>query len=87
MLLGGSNRETFINSQRVNRNAIDAYSTRVEIEIKNGGKDYIRVSDNGIGMSSEDAGLAFCRHATSKIRQIKDLFSIKSLGFRGGSTS
>lgn len=64
-------------------NAIDAHSTQIEIEIKNGGKDYIRVSDNGIGMSSEDAKLAFSRHATSKIRQIKDLFSIKTLGFRG----
>ena len=63
-------------------NAIDAHSTQIEIEIKNGGKDYIRVSDNGIGMSSEDAKLAFSRHATSKIRQIKDLFSIKTLGFR-----
>ncbi len=64
-------------------NSIDAQSKRIEIEIKNGGKDYIRVSDNGIGMSPEDAKLAFNRHATSKIRQMNDLFTVKTLGFRG----
>jgi len=64
-------------------NAIDASGTRIEIEIKNAGKDFIRVSDNGIGMGYTDAELAFSRHATSKIKKIKDLASIKTLGFRG----
>lgn len=64
-------------------NAIDGGATRIDIEIENGGLDYIAVSDNGCGMSPEDAELAFQRHATSKLRTADDLFCIASLGFRG----
>jgi len=64
-------------------NAIDARCTRVRIQIKGGGEELIRVSDDGCGMSSEDAQLAFSRHATSKITTEDDLEAIQSLGFRG----
>ena len=64
-------------------NSIDAQCNRIEIEIKNGGTTYIRVSDNGSGMSADDAKLAILRHATSKIRKVEDLYSISSMGFRG----
>lgn len=64
-------------------NAIDAGSTNIEIEIKDGGLEFIRVSDNGVGMSFEDARLSVKRHATSKIRTAEDLYKIDTLGFRG----
>lgn len=64
-------------------NAIDAKATRIQIRIEEGGISYIQVSDNGVGMDKEDAILAFHRHATSKIKREKDLFSIRTLGFRG----
>lgn len=64
-------------------NSIDAGSTAIEIEIADGGTSYIRITDNGSGMSREDATLAVLRHATSKIRQVDDLECISSLGFRG----
>ncbi len=64
-------------------NAIDAGATKIEIRIKNAGRDAIFVRDNGSGMSKEDAPLAFIRHATSKIATKKDLFEIATLGFRG----
>ncbi|MGA8944214.1 MAG: DNA mismatch repair endonuclease MutL [Thermoactinomyces sp.] len=64
-------------------NAIDAQATRVQVHIEEGGISYIKVSDNGVGMDREDAVLAFSRHATSKIRRERDLFSIRTLGFRG----
>jgi len=64
-------------------NAIDAGSDQIVVEIKNGGKTYIRVSDNGCGIPAEQLPLAFLRHATSKIRVEKDLESIETLGFRG----
>ncbi|MGI6731253.1 MAG: DNA mismatch repair endonuclease MutL [Anaerovoracaceae bacterium] len=64
-------------------NSIDAGSTSIIVEIKSGGKTYIRVTDNGFGIVKEDVELAFKRHATSKIHQAKDLDSITSLGFRG----
>lgn len=64
-------------------NSIDAASSRIFIEIRNGGKDLIKVTDDGIGMSSIDAELAFERHATSKIKGAEDLFFVKTLGFRG----
>ncbi|WP_089969927.1 DNA mismatch repair endonuclease MutL [Lihuaxuella thermophila] len=64
-------------------NAIDAEATRIQIWIEEGGISLIRVSDNGIGMERDDAQLAFSRHATSKIKKERDLFSIRTLGFRG----
>ncbi len=64
-------------------NAIDAGATAVTIEIENGGIDCIRITDNGSGISDEDCETAFLRHATSKISTAGDLFSIRSLGFRG----
>ena len=64
-------------------NSLDAGSTRVIIEVKNGGLSLMRVSDNGIGMSRDDALLSLERYATSKIYKDRDLFSIKTLGFRG----
>jgi len=64
-------------------NSIDAQSTRISIEIESGGKKIIKVSDNGVGMSHDDALLAFARHATSKIASSEELEAIKTLGFRG----
>lgn len=64
-------------------NSIDAKSSKITIEIKDGGKSYIRVSDNGIGIEKAEVSLAFFRHATSKIVSERDLESISSLGFRG----
>lgn len=64
-------------------NAIDAGSTSIIVEIKNGGKTYIRVTDNGCGIAKEEVELAFKRHATSKIKEVVDLDHITSLGFRG----
>ena len=64
-------------------NAIDAEATAITIEIKNGGVDYIRVTDNGTGIPSEDVLIAFERHATSKISDQEDLTHIETLGFRG----
>jgi len=64
-------------------NSIDAMATSIEIEIRDGGKEYIRVSDNGTGIHPDDLKLAFLPHATSKITSVDDLFSITSLGFRG----
>lgn len=64
-------------------NSVDAGSTKIEIEIADGGMSHIRVSDNGRGMSAEDAGFSILRHATSKIRSVEDIYRIDSLGFRG----
>lgn len=64
-------------------NAVDAGADRITIELKNGGIGYIRVTDNGCGMSREDVATAFIRHATSKITSADDLNSIATLGFRG----
>jgi len=64
-------------------NSIDANSDSIKIEIIDSGLTEIRITDNGIGMSKEDALLCFQRHATSKIRSDFDLFRISSLGFRG----
>ncbi len=64
-------------------NALDAGATRVSVAIEHGGKTLIRVEDDGIGMSAEDARLAIERHATSKIRDAGDLEAIRTLGFRG----
>ena len=64
-------------------NAVDAGATQVTVEIRNGGIDLIRVTDNGCGMSREDAQTCFIRHATSKIATEEDLHAILTLGFRG----
>ena len=64
-------------------NAIDAGATRIQIEIENGGITYLRIMDNGCGMTKEDAPIAFRRHATSKISSEDDLSKIGTLGFRG----
>lgn len=64
-------------------NAIDAGATSIAVEIENGGKTLIRVTDNGEGVDREDVRTAFCRYATSKISNIEDLDRIVSLGFRG----
>jgi len=68
-------------------NSIDAGSSSVTVEIKNGGIDLIRITDNGCGIPSREVKKAFLRHATSKIVSDKDLISIKSLGFRGEALS
>lgn len=64
-------------------NSIDAGATEIIVDIEDGGRKLIRVSDNGCGMSREDAILSLQRHATSKIKETEDLFNISTLGFRG----
>src|SRR3954452_16333344 len=64
-------------------NAIDAGATRIEVAVERGGKDLVRVADNGKGMDPEDLPLAFRPHATSKLAGVEDLFRIATLGFRG----
>lgn len=64
-------------------NSIDAGSKNITVEIQNGGKTYIRVTDNGCGIDREDVRKAFISHATSKIKEIDDLDAISTLGFRG----
>lgn len=64
-------------------NAIDAGAKAIEVEIADGGQSYMRVTDDGCGMSAEDAHKCIIRHATSKISSVEDIFSISSLGFRG----
>lgn len=64
-------------------NSVDAGSKNITVEIKNGGKTYIRVTDDGCGISRDDIGLAFKKHATSKISKFDDLYNVSSLGFRG----
>ncbi len=64
-------------------NAVDAGATQIKLLVKDAGKTLIQVIDNGSGMSETDARMSFERHATSKIREANDLFSIRTLGFRG----
>lgn len=64
-------------------NALDAQSTRINVEIQAGGRSLIRVTDDGLGMSKDDALLALERHATSKIQKAEDLYAISTMGFRG----
>ena len=64
-------------------NSIDAGSTSITIDIEDYGKRLIRIADNGLGMDEEDCKLSVLRHATSKIKESHDLYSISSLGFRG----
>src|SRR5258708_19447182 len=64
-------------------NALDAGATRVTVEIQAGGRSLIRVMDDGVGMSRDDALLCLERHATSKIQRAEDLSAISTMGFRG----
>ena len=64
-------------------NAVDAGSSQVTVEIRDGGMTFLRITDNGCGMSNEDARTAFKRHATSKLRNAEDLAAIGTMGFRG----
>src|SRR5690606_38329082 len=64
-------------------NAVDAGATEIQLVVKDAGKELLQVIDNGCGMSPTDARMSFERHATSKIRDINDLFSIRTMGFRG----
>ena len=64
-------------------NSIDAGASSINVEIKNGGKSYIRVTDDGCGIAEEEVETAFLRHATSKIETVTDLDAIGTLGFRG----
>ena len=68
-------------------NAIDAKSTAVTVEIKEGGIGFIRITDNGCGIEKKDVKIAFLRHSTSKIMSAEDLVSVSSLGFRGEALS
>src|SRR3984893_18055957 len=64
-------------------NAVDAGSTRIDVEVAQGGIDLIQVVDNGCGIQAEDLSLAFASHATSKLADVEGLFQIGTLGFRG----
>lgn len=68
-------------------NAIDAGSTAITVEIKEGGISFIRITDNGYGIERDQVAVAFYRHSTSKIRSAEDLLTVKSLGFRGEALS
>ena len=68
-------------------NAIDAGSTAITVEIKEGGISFIRITDNGCGIEREQVAVAFYRHSTSKIRSAEDLLTVKTLGFRGEALS
>jgi DNA mismatch repair protein MutL len=68
-------------------NAVDAKSNAITVEMKEGGTKLIRVTDNGVGIEKEQIPTAFLRHATSKIRNVDDLLSVSSLGFRGEALS
>ena len=64
-------------------NSLDANSSNIVIEINNGGKSYIRVTDDGDGILEEDLDIAFKRHSTSKLSNVDDLYRVMSFGFRG----
>lgn len=68
-------------------NAIDAKATAITVEVQDGGKSLIRITDNGSGLEEEDIALAFMPHATSKIQEVTDLLEVSSLGFRGEALS
>src|SRR5947209_4016365 len=64
-------------------NAVDAGSTRIDVEVEQGGADLVRVVDDGCGIEADDLPLAFANHATSKLSGADDLFKVGTLGFRG----
>lgn len=68
-------------------NSIDAGATSVDVEIRNGGIEYIRVCDNGCGIDADQTETAFLRHATSKLKSVDDLYNISTMGFRGEALS
>lgn len=68
-------------------NSIDSMADEIVVEIKNGGKGYIRITDNGSGIANDEIGISVLRHATSKIRTVTDLYSLDTLGFRGEALS
>lgn len=68
-------------------NSIDAFSTSIVVEVQKGGKDFIRITDNGSGINKEDLENAFLRHSTSKISKAEDLSNILTMGFRGEALS
>ena len=68
-------------------NSIDAEATKITVEIRDGGKEYIRVTDNGCGIAADEIKLAVARHATSKLETAEELLGIKTLGFRGEALS
>ncbi len=68
-------------------NSLDANATSIEVQIRNGGKSYIKVSDNGIGMSKDDILIAIDRFTTSKMSSLEDIYNIYSYGFRGEALS
>ena len=68
-------------------NAIDARASAITVEIKEGGISFIRITDNGCGIDADQVSLAFLRHSTSKIRNVEDLLTVSSLGFRGEALS
>ncbi|NQS96900.1 MAG: DNA mismatch repair endonuclease MutL [candidate division Zixibacteria bacterium] len=69
--------------KELTENSLDAGASSITIAVEKGGKELVRVSDNGIGMSADDLKIAFKRHSTSKIRSADDLVSVATLGFRG----
>ena len=73
--------------KELTENAIDAGATTITVEISDGGLSFIRITDNGGGISASDLPLAFARHATSKITNLEDLFQVETLGFRGEALS
>ncbi|MGB8952645.1 MAG: DNA mismatch repair endonuclease MutL [Candidatus Aminicenantales bacterium] len=73
--------------KELGENSIDAGASEIRVELEAGGKNRIRVQDNGMGMSRDDALLCFERHSTSKISKVEDLFRIATLGFRGEALS
>lgn len=64
-------------------NSLDALATEITVEIRSGGRQLIRVTDNGCGMNNDDALLCFERHATSKLKEIEDIYALDTMGFRG----
>ena len=68
-------------------NAMDSGADSITIEIKQGGIEFIRISDNGSGIARDDIPIAFLRHATSKIKDASDLILVASMGFRGEALS
>src|SRR5689334_19656696 len=68
-------------------NSLDAGATVIDVEVRDGGKEYVRISDDGHGMSKEDAISSFDHHATSKLRRIEELQTLNSYGFRGEALS